>query len=169
MCHTQPTFQQDPKTSPHPHRICLCKNDKLIPKKGLVSTIHSPNTIIPVETLLYKRHLELKIGQYWQFHEEDTKINGQSDRKKAAICLGPSGNTLVGFKVMSLHSVKKITRRNRDVIPMPDTIIARVNELTKGEPEQFVFIDRKGRIIGDAELTGLGRSGNEESQKNHDI
>ncbi len=35
---------------------------------------------------------------------------------------------------------------------MPDTVIARVNELGKAEPEQFVFTDRSGRQIGDIEL-----------------
>ena len=38
---------------------------------------------------------------------------------------------------------------------MPDTVIARVNHLGKGEPKELVFKDRKGRVIGDVELPGV--------------
>ena len=61
---------------------------------------------------------------------------------------------------MSLHSEKKITRRIWGAILMPDTVIARINELTIGDPEQFIFTDRKGRIIVDENLTGVDTSGN---------
>ena len=71
-------------------------------------------------------------------------------------------NTQGGLKFMSLHSAKNITRRNWDKIPMPDTAIARVNELAKGEPGHFIFTDRKGHIIVDVELTGVETSGNQE-------
>ena len=72
----------------------------------------------------YKRHPALNISQYLQFHEEDTPRNSQADRKKDAIFLGPSGINKVGFKFMSLHSAKKITRRIWYAIPMPETVIA---------------------------------------------
>ena len=36
---------------------------------------------------------------------------------------------------------------------------------SKGEPEQIIFIDRKVRIIGDAKLTRVDTSGNQEPQK----
>ena len=42
-----------------------------------------------------------------------------------------------------------------DVIPMPDTVIARVNELGKDQPEQMAFTDRHGRLIGDVEILGV--------------
>ena len=66
---------------------------------------------------------------------------------------------------MSLHLENKIARRNWDAIPMPDTVIARVNDLAKGEPEHFIFTDRKCRIIGYAELTGVDTSGYQEQKK----
>ena len=117
--------------------------------------MHSPTIIIFRETLHYKRHLALKIGQYYQLREDDKRRNIQAASTKAAMCLGPSGNTQVGFKFISLQCSKKITRDIWDAIPMPYTVIARVNELAKGEPETFMFTDRKGRIIGDAEITGV--------------
>jgi hypothetical protein len=51
--------------------------------------------------------------------------------------------------------MKKMVRRSWDAIPMPDTVIARVNVLGKDEPEQFVFADQSGRPIGDMELPGV--------------
>ena len=50
---------------------------------------------------------------------------------------------------MALNTGKKIVRCSWDVIPMPDTVIARVNTLGVDQPEQLVFTDRHGRLIGD--------------------
>ena len=41
---------------------------------------------------------------------------------------------------MALNTRKKITHRSWDVIPMPDTIIARVNALGTDQPEQLIFL-----------------------------
>jgi hypothetical protein len=131
------------------------------PAKGGVSATISPKTIMSGETLHYKKHLSLQIGQYCQVHEEDAPRNSQLPRTKGAICLGPSGNVQGGYKFMSLNSMKKIVRRSWDAIPMPDTVIARVNELGRDEPEQFVFTDRSGRQIGDIELPGVDGDENE--------
>jgi hypothetical protein len=54
---------------------------------------------------------------------------------------------------MSLSSGKVLSRRSWDIIPMPSSVINRVNTLGKDQPEQFVFTDRKGRPIGDIEPT----------------
>ena len=56
---------------------------------------------------------------------------------------------------MALNTGKKITRRSWDVIPMPDTVITRVNALGSDQPEQLVFTDRHGRLIGDIEIPGV--------------
>ena len=49
-----------------------------------------------------------------------------------------------------------------DVIPMPDTVIMRVNALGSDQPEQLLFTDRHGRPIGDVEIPGV-----ETSNANH--
>ena len=103
------------------------------------------------ETLDYKKHLRLQIGQYCQVHEEDTPRNSLRPRTKGAISLGPSGNLQGGYKFMALSTGKKIIRRSWDVIPMPDTVIARVNTLGGDQPEQLTFTDRHGRLIGDTD------------------
>ena len=121
------------------------------PPKGGISDTISPKTIMTGETLDYKTHLSLQLGQYCQVHEDDTPRNSQLPRTQGAICLGPSGNIQGGFKFMSLTSAKKIVRRSWDKIPMPQTVIDRVNHLGKDQPEQFIFTDRKGQPIGEVE------------------
>ncbi len=77
------------------------------PTKGGVSDTLSPKTIMSGETLDYKKHLRLQIGQYCQVHEEDTPRNSDIPRTKGAISLGPSGNLQGGFKFMALSSGKR--------------------------------------------------------------
>jgi hypothetical protein len=132
-------------------------------KGGVSDTLLSPKTILSGETLDYKKHLHLQIGQYCQVHKEDTPRNSQWPRtKEGAICLGPSGNLQGGFKFMALSSGKKIIRRSWDAIPMPDTVIACVNALGSDQPEQLIFTDRHGRLIGDTEFPGAHFGDNDE-------
>jgi hypothetical protein len=62
------------------------------PTKGGVSETLSPKTIMSGESLDYKKHLSLQIGQYCQVHEDKNPRNSQLARTKGAISLGPSGN-----------------------------------------------------------------------------
>jgi hypothetical protein len=55
---------------------------------------------------------------------------------------------------MALNTGKKITRRNWNVIPMLDLVIARVNALRSDQPKQLTFTDRHGRLIGDVDIPG---------------
>jgi hypothetical protein len=121
------------------------------PTKGGVLDTLSPKTIMSGETLDYKKHLRLQIRQYCQVHKEDTPCNSVSPRTKGASSLGPIGNLQGGFKFMALNTGKKIIQRSWDVIPMPDTVIACVNMLGSNQPEQLVFTDRHGRLIGDTD------------------
>jgi hypothetical protein len=81
------------------------------PTKGEISNTLSPKTIMSGETLDYKKHLSLQVGQYCQVHDKDTLHNSQSPRTKGAILLGPSGNLKGGYKVIPLNTGKKITHR----------------------------------------------------------
>ena len=69
--------------------------------------------------------------------------------------MGPSGNKQGGYYFMSLKTGSKVHRLSRDEVPMPDSVIKRVNTLGKDQPEHFIFTDRKGRLIGENELTGV--------------
>ena len=56
---------------------------------------------------------------------------------------------------MSLNTGKKIGIRSWNVIPMPDTVITRVNALGSDQPEKCIFTDRRGRPIDDVEISGV--------------
>jgi hypothetical protein len=125
------------------------------PTKGGVSETMVPKTIMSGETLDYKKHLSLQIGQYNQVHEEDNHCNNQLAHTKGAISLGPSGNLQGGFKFMALNTGKNIVCHSWDVIPMPDVVITRVNALGSDQTHQKTFTDRHGRLIGDIEIPGV--------------
>jgi hypothetical protein len=125
------------------------------PTKGRVSETLSRKTIVLGETLYYKKHLSLQIGQYCQAHEEDNIHNSQQARTKGSISLGPSVNMQGGFKFMDLNTGKNIVCLSWDVIPMPDVVIARVNALGSDQPRQMTFTDRHGRLIRDIEIPGV--------------
>ena len=50
------------------------------------------------------------------------------------------------------------------MIPMPKTVMDGAEALAKGEPEPLTFTDRKGRPVGEVELTGV--DGNETPSQN---
>ena len=52
------------------------------PPKGGISETLSPKTIMSGETLDYKKHLSLQVGQYCQVHEEDNPRNSQVARTR---------------------------------------------------------------------------------------
>jgi hypothetical protein len=119
----------------------------------------SPRTIMSGETLDYKKHLCLQLGQYCQVHKEDAPHNRSlHPRMKGGISLGPSSDFQGGFKFMALNTGKKIIQRSWDVIPMPETVITRVNTFGNNQPEQLIFTNRHGRLIGDtndADIPGV--------------
>ena len=93
------------------------------PAKGGTFDMIIPTTIMTGDIIHYKRHIGIHIGQNFQVKEEDTPCNRNKPRNKGAICMGPSGNIQGGFKFMRLRSMKNITRRSWDMIPMTDTVI----------------------------------------------
>ena len=125
------------------------------PSKGGVSASISSMSIMSGEILNYKKHLSLQVGQYCQVHEEESPRNSQHPRTKGAIVLGPSGNVQGGYRFMALNTGQKITRYSWTEVPMPDTVIARVNQLGADQPEHLTFTDRHGNLIGDNETPGV--------------
>jgi hypothetical protein len=157
-------FERIPKTMTIHIVLNVVKLLIFFSTKGGLSETMSPKTIMSGETLDYKKHLSLQIGQYCQVHEEDHPRNSQLSRTKGAISLGPSGNMKGGFKFMALNTGKKIVRRSWDVIPMRDVVISRVNALGSDQPRQMTFTDIHGRLIGDIEIPGVD---SDEEQEDH--
>ena len=124
------------------------------PTKGSISATLSPMTIMSGEVLDYKKQLALQVGSYCQVHEEEFPRNSQLPRTRGAIALGPTGNVQGGFRFMALNTGRVITRYSWDSLPMPDTVIARVNYLGRDQPKQFIFTNRHGQEIGDVSAPG---------------
>ena len=64
---------------------------------------------------------------------------------------------------MSLRSMENITKQSWDMIPMPDTVIDRVDILVKHQQEMLLFTDSRGQIFGygDVDITGVDVYGDE--------
>ena len=107
------------------------------------------------EWLDQEKYLCLQFGKYCQVHEEEIPRNSNKPRTLGSVCLGPTHNEQGGFKFMSLTTGSAITSYGWDQIPMPSYVIARVTRLGKDQPELLLFTDRKGRLIGEAEPTGV--------------
>ena len=119
---------------------------------AVIQTTISPREIITGETLKYKRHMEIPIGQYFQIHEEQTPRNSTRPLTRGDIFMVPSGNKQVEFKFMTLGSVKKVVRQSWYEIPMPDIFIAQLNALVQGETNDIDFLYRKNRPIGELQI-----------------
>jgi hypothetical protein len=124
------------------------------PAKGGIAGI-SPKLLLTGVGLNKKQHFRQKFGSYCQVHEENQPRNSMDERTAGAICLGHSGNIQGGHKFLSLRTGRIITRRSWTALPMPDDVIARVDALGADQPELLTFYDRRGRLVGDIELTGV--------------
>jgi hypothetical protein len=118
--------------------------------KGDVSEIYGPKTIMSGKIIDFKK-FSLPFGTYCQVHEEKLPQNNLADRTLGAISLGPSGNAQGGHKFFTLNTSQVITRRSWDVIPMPKSVVDRVNFIGRDQPIQPVFLDRAGNPIGDGD------------------
>jgi hypothetical protein len=100
----------NPKALDDTHCAQCCQDAQFHPNKGRNFQHSQPKDHNVRETLDYKKHLSLQVGQYCQVHKEDTLCNSQSPRTKGAILLGPSGGNLPGrYKFMALNIRNKIT------------------------------------------------------------
>ena len=126
------------------------------PSKGGVSDRFSPRMLLTGENLDAKRDLPLEFCSYCQVHENDEPRNTMVARTQAALSMGPSGNKQGGQNFMSLRTGLKLVRFSWDELPMPDTVVGRVRQLAKGQPDLMSFLDRKRRLIGnEVELPGV--------------
>jgi hypothetical protein len=130
------------------------------PPKGGVSFTLSPRNIMTGVAFDYNKHFQLPFGSYVQVHKDNNPTSSMAARTLGAICLGPTGNIQGSYKFLNLRTGKRITRRRWNSLPMPQQVIDRVNELGKadGLPELLTFYDRKGRLIGDSETSGVSDS-----------
>ena len=102
--------------------------------KGGISKTMSPRAIMCGECLDQEKQLCLQFGEYFQVYEEELPRNRNKPRTLGAVCLGPTQNEQGGFNFMSLTTGAAVTRYGWDPIPMPSSVIARVNRIGKDQP-----------------------------------
>jgi hypothetical protein len=124
---------------------------KAFPAKGGVSATLSPRTILNGERFDHTKHCRIAFGSYAQLQDEPSRSNTQIARMSDAICMGPAANLHGGYNLWHLTSGKKITRCKWTELPMPQKVIARVNQLGQadGQPKPPTFYSRKGQLTGD--------------------
>ena len=72
-------------------------------------------------------------GNYTEVHKENIIANLMSPRTRTVVCMEPSGNIQGCRKFMCFNTGKKIVQRNYTRLPVPDSIIRRVDELAEKE------------------------------------
>ena len=65
--------------------------------------------------------------------------------------LGPSGNVQGAHKFLLLTTMKVITRRAWNLLPMPTGVIERVHMIARDQPSLLTFTDLQGHEIGDTD------------------
>jgi hypothetical protein len=141
---------KDTTTQPHqrPTRGPRYNHKKKKKRLHLEAKIQPPEEEVEEETPLNSQLARTAVQPPEE--EEKTPLNSQLARRKAAICLGPSGNTQGGFTSMSLASGKRIGRYSWDAIP-----VLQINQIERDRPSQLLLTNRKGSHINDIELTGV--------------
>jgi hypothetical protein len=130
--------------------FCAVKLLNYFPAKGGVSEIYGPKTIMSGNIIDFKK-FSLPFGSYCQVHEEKLPHNILVNRTFGAISLGPSRNAQGGHNFFTLNTSRVITRWSWDVIPMPKSVVDRVNFISRDQPIQAMFLDRASNTIGDGD------------------
>ena len=114
------------------------------PSKTGVPRQFSPREFILRLKVDYKKHCRVPFGSYCEVHDEPEPTNSQTPRTHPAIALGPSGNLQGTVKFYSLSTGCVLRRRAFTIIPVPQSIINKVNKIGKkeGHNRTFSFADR---------------------------
>eukprot|EP00804_Cyclotella_cryptica_P019093 CCRYP_021211-RA/>CCRYP_021211-RA protein AED:0.16 eAED:0.16 QI:0/0/0/0.66/1/1/3/0/1057 len=131
------------------HFIVLWLNN--FPVKSGVSTKYSPRELICRHRLNAKVHCKTPFGAYCEVHDEPTPSNSMTPRTHETICMGPTGNIQGSYKFYCLKTKKKLTRRRWDELPMPRSIIRKVDRHAKNDKaaSRLTFTDRNNRTFQD--------------------
>jgi hypothetical protein len=77
--------------------------------------------------------LRIQFGSYAQVFEANNPTNTPKARSVGAIALTPTGNANGNYYFLSLASGTCLSRHQWDVLPMNDTVIARVEAMAANE------------------------------------
>jgi hypothetical protein len=121
------------------------------PPTSGVSTMYSPRTIMTGTALDFTKHYQIPFGTYAEVHEDMDKTNTMDKRTQPAICIVPTVNFQGSYNFLSLRTGKWITRKQFTELPMPESVVKRVEAMALREKQNktITFSDRSGNIIND--------------------
>ena len=124
------------------HHVVMWLNN--FPTKNGVSDRFSPREIILRHKLNYKKHCRAPFGSYCEVHEDNSPTNSTKSRGIPAICLGPTGNLQGTYSFLNLATGLVIKRRRFTELPVPDSVIKRVETLAEKSnvSSNLVFANR---------------------------
>jgi hypothetical protein len=103
----------------------------------------------------YAKHCKLSFGAYAEAHEEYHQTNTMAPRTRGVICLGPTGNFQGSYKMMCHKTGRKLTRKQFQELPMPDSIIKRIKAIEEKEKQEKIlaFSNRNEEPLQDDDAT----------------
>jgi hypothetical protein len=115
------------------------------PVKTGVSVIYSPWELLVCWRLDYKKHCRVLPGTYCKVHDEPLPSNMMVPQTHKGIALGPTGNLEGTVKFYCLNTGQVLKRHSFTPLPMPDSVIQRVNTIGLKEKQghSFRFLNRR--------------------------
>jgi hypothetical protein len=110
------------------------------PPSSGVSAFYSPRNIMTGMALDFAKHCKLPFGAYAEAHEEYPQTNTMAPRTRGVICLGPTGNFQGSYKMMCHQTGRKLTRKQFQELPMPESIIKRTEAIAEKEKQEKILI-----------------------------
>ena len=93
------------------------------PAETGISEHYSPREIVTQIKMNYKKMCCAAFGDYIEASEDAIITNTMRPQTHPCIALGPSNNLQGSVKCIDLETGRVVTRRNFEILPMPDRII----------------------------------------------
>jgi hypothetical protein len=119
------------------------------PTSSGVSKTFSPRTIMTGTALDFNKHCQIPFGSYAEVPEDNNITNTMTERTQPEICLGPTANFQGSYKFLSLKTGKRITCKQFKELPMPESVIKKIEAMATREKQEKVitFSNRSGNPI----------------------
>jgi hypothetical protein len=88
----------------------------------------------------FVKHCKLPFVAYAEAHEEYPQTNTMAPRTRGVICLGPTGNFQGSYKMMCHKTGRKLIRKQFQELPMPDSIIKRIEAIEEKEKQENILV-----------------------------
>ncbi len=109
------------------------------PVKSGISSTFSPRKLLVWWKLDYKKHCQVLPGMYCEVHNKPSPLKMMTPCTHEAMALGPTGNMQGSMKFYSLDTGWVLKKCSFMPIPMPDRIIAKINNIGAKEKQGRTF------------------------------